>query len=93
MTTQTLIDSKICPSCGETNNPSFSECWKCDAPLPSEELHSGKKFIQLQNHGKQYVSTWKKHYEERGYEVEVQYEPPERAFRKYSTCGFHEEGD
>ncbi len=31
------IDSKICPSCKEKNNPSFQKCWKCGADLMTGE--------------------------------------------------------
>lgn len=27
------VASKVCPKCGENNNPEFLECWKCKATL------------------------------------------------------------
>lgn len=37
------IDSKICPSCNEKNNPALSRCWKCGFVFFQETAESVEK--------------------------------------------------
>lgn len=34
---------KICPSCGEKNNPTFSVCWKCCTAITAVDMKSSEK--------------------------------------------------
>lgn len=40
------MEVKICPSCKEKNNPTFTQCWKCGKSFLSEEVSSKESILE-----------------------------------------------